>query len=305
MKNYRILKYPWHTAHDYELAKLPHSFYYLSSTYRRWSHQHRPLPSKITWISDQAEQETDLMILHLDQWTYYQPAKRFLFLNYKNTYPGPKIVINHGCNLKDGCSSETLQELVSGCHMVCNSSFAQQLWNVPNSTFIRHGMSPEEWPSTNYELNNTVAVQASSEFYRIYNNHAAIEAAEKIVPITWVGRDIVCRSFSEYKAFLQKSSVFFQPSLASPNPRARTEAMLSGLAVVSTNMHGEEEYIEHGVNGFISNDPEELCDFLRFLNEHPEQAKEIGQAGRVTAQRIFHIDNFKQEWNQLLEECLN
>ena len=305
MKTYRILKYPWHTAHDYELAKIPHRFFYLSSTHRQWTHQHRPFPKSITWIADQSVQKTDFMILHLDQWSYTQPSKRFLFLKHKTSYKGPKIVINHGCNMVDGCTSETMRELVEGTFMVCNSSTAHKMWDVPNSRFIRHGMTPEEWPSTDYQINNTLIVQPEGEFYSAYGNHSAVSKLNQDVGFTWVGRDIGFDSFASYKNFLGKSSVYFNPSLASPNPRARTEAMLSGLAIVSTNSHGEDEYIENGVNGFVSNDFEELKEFLLFLRKNPEQAVKIGQAGRATAQKVFHIDNFIAQWNDLMAEYVS
>ena len=305
MKRYKILKYPWHTAHDYELAKLPHQFFFLSNTHRKWSYQQRPVPELINWVASEQDCQSDLMILHLDHWSYTQPSKRFLFLKYRDAYSGPKIVINHGCNMVDGCSAEIMRELTQGTYVVCNSSKAHDLWALPNSRFIRHGMSPEDWPATSYERNNIIVVQPTGEFYRAYNNHAGIEHAERSIDITWIGRDIGFRFFDDYRSYLGKSSVYFHPSFASPNPRARTEAMLSGLAIVSTAMHGEEEYIENGVNGFISNDIDELTDYLRYLRSNPEKAKSIGRAGRASAQKLFHIDSFIGQWNDLLREYVN
>jgi hypothetical protein len=302
MRRLRILKYPWHTAHDYELAKLPHDFYYLTNTYRVWETSVRSLPDNINWVASQREIETDLAILHVDQWSFLEPAKRFLFLTCRDSYPGLKIVINHGCNLVDGCSSAVMAELVKDCFMVCNSSTAQRLWGIPRSRFIRHGMSPEEWPSTDYARHEVIVVQQYSHLHAEFRNNKGIERAERFVPIRWVGRDIKFNSFNKYRHFLQSSSIYFNPSYASPNPRARTEAMLTGLAIVTTNSNGEEEYIQNGVNGFCSNDFDELIDFLLYLLEHPQEARRLGQAGRRTAQEVFHIDRFVQQWEELLGE---
>jgi hypothetical protein len=302
MRRYRVLKYPWHTGHDYELAKLPHDWFFLTSTHRAWAMSQRPVPETITWVPNHRVVETDVMILHVDQWILQEPAKRQLFSRYRETYPGPKIVINHGCNMVDGCSSDDMAALVKGCYMICNSPTAHALWSVPESRYIRHGMSPEEWPPTDYARNEILVVQAYGSMHHAYRNHQAVERAEEQVELTWVGRDRRFDSFLKYKRYLQSASIFFQPSYASPNPRARTEAMLTGLAVVTTDSHGESEYIENGVNGFCGNDLEELIEALIYLKTHPAEARKIGRRGRETAQRVFNIDQFARQWDALLAE---
>ena len=92
---------------------------------------------------------------------------------------------------------------------------------------------------------------------------------------------------------------------ASPNPRSRTEAMHTGLAIVTTDSHGESDYIKNGINGFCSNDMDELKDFLEYLLKNPDQTQKIGQKGRETAQRFFHINDFISQWNDLLKDVLN
>lgn len=302
MKRYRILKYPWHTAHDYELAKLPHDFFYLSSTPRQWNRDHRPIPAGLRWVASHNSVPTDLMILDVDQWTWQEPAKRYLFLRFRDAYEGPKIVINHGSNMVDGCSSETMRELVNGCYMVCNSPTALRLWDVPDSRYIRHGFSPEEWPATDYARHEVLVVQAGGRLHTNVRNVEGIARVEQRLKVNWIGRDRRFSSFNKYRYFLQSSSIFLQPSYASANPRSRTEAMLTGLAIVTTNSNGEDEYIRNGINGFASNDFDELIEFLEYLLANPDQVRKIGRAGRETAQQIFHIDNFVGSWNDLLGE---
>jgi glycosyltransferase involved in cell wall biosynthesis len=202
----------------------------------------------------------------------------------------------------DGCTSEQVRELVDGCLMVSNSPTAHRLWDVPGSRWIRHGMSPEEWPSTDYARNEVLVVQHYGRTHPEFRNVEGVAKIEKTVKLRWVGRDIRFESFDQYRHYLQSSSIFLQPSFASPNPRSRTEAMLTGLAVVTTNSHGEDEYITNGVNGFASNDDGELVEFLQYLLANPQRARTIGQAGRATAQDIFHVDRFVDQWDALLRE---
>lgn len=80
--------------------------------------------------------------------------------------------------------------------------------------------------------------------------------------------------------------------------------MLCGLAIVTTNCHGEENYIEHGVNGFASNDMATLYEALDFLTANPKEARLIGERGRETARRLFTIDKFVMQWNEVLMDVL-
>lgn len=297
---YRILKYPWHAAHDYELVKLPHDFFLLACTPRYWHTDQRPLPTEVSWVPSIDATHTDVMILHVDQWTYHEPAKRFLYLRMRDAYKGAKIVINHGCNMVDGCSSNVMRDLIGDGHMVANSETALALWNVPNSTFIRHGMSIEEWSETDYANHNILHVQPFDRLHAACRNIDVISRVERRVPITWIGRDPSFSTFAKYQQYLRSSSIFFHPSYASANPRARTEAMLSGLAIVTTNSHGEDEYIRNGENGFCSNDMNELIEYLVYLYHHPDDVRRIGRAGRETAQQLFNADSFRSQWNSLL-----
>lgn len=301
-----ILKYPWHTGHDYELCRIPCQMVMLGSTHRRWSTGQRPLPDHVQVEYEFANARADVMILHVDQWTWHEIDKRFLFEHYRDNFHGPKIIINHGCNLVDGCSNDEMKRLVQDNFMVCNSPTAQELWEVERSRFIRHGMMPSEWPQTNYGRNNIIAIQPMGSIHAECRNGAAIEGFENEsgTKVDWIGRDFFFESFNKYRTFVGSSSIFFNPSYASANPRARTEAMLSGLAVVTTRSHGEGDYIVNEVNGFASNDMRELYEYLQYLHHNPAVTQSIGRAGRRTAQDIFHSDRFVQSWVDLLNETL-
>jgi glycosyltransferase involved in cell wall biosynthesis len=83
------------------------------------------------------------------------------------------------------------------------------------------------------------------------------------------------------------------------------EALMCGLAVVTTDRHGESGYIVNGENGFASNDMAELCAKVRFLLAHPREVRRIGANGRRTARRIFGSERFLAEWDALLGEAIS
>jgi len=301
----RIGKIPWHTGHDYELTKLPVEFLIAGDTHRNWARSQRPVPENVTFVTSATLAEADLLITHVDQWIFQEIEKLSLFRRCLDINV-PKIVINHGCNMVDGCSSEDMRTLVNGHMVVCNSVTAHARWQIPNSVYVRHGMSPEEWPQTNYGRQNIVVTQPHSKIHSAYRNNDAIVSFEALtgIKLDWVGRDYHFDTFDKYRAFLSKSSIYFSPSFASPNPRARTEAMLCGLVPVTTDSHGENEYIENGVNGFCSNNIDQLFECLIELNNNPRKCMEMGMAARRTAQKVFNISNFKSQWRSVISKVL-
>lgn len=299
-----ILKYPWHIAHDYELFKLNHNFYMVNGTHRKWESSYRPLPSTLKFVYSADQIETDLVILHVDQWIFNEPDKLRLFRKFDKQYKNRKIIINHGCNLVDGATSEQMQNLLGDNYVVCNSSTANELWNLSNSRYIHHGLSPDEWEPSNYGNNNIIVVQPPGKMHERFRNNTAVDDFETNFQqrVVWVGRDKKFKSFHEYRAFLSTSSIAFFPSYASPNPRARTECMLSGLAVVTTNAQSESRYIVNEVNGYASNNLNELYEYMLFLKNNPREVARLGKNARATAVKHFGIDRFRGEWEILIEE---
>ena len=302
----KVVKYPWHIGHDYELLKLPFEWSMINDTSRSWAAKQRPLPDHVRLIASQEANDHDLMILHVDQWILGEMEKRSLFEYWRDRFPGPKIAICHGCNMIDGCTSEELRELVGDMMVVTNTPTADKLWAFPKSRFILHGFSPDEWPQTTYSDQKVTVIQAfHGQRHEAVRNNAAVEQAEAAgIELAWVGRDpdLKFEGFDAYRGFLSKSSIFFNPSHASANPRTRTEAMLCGLAIVTTNSHGEDDYIVNGENGFCSNDIDELIEAMTRLQADPQLTRKIGQAGRDTARKAFHIDRFQHEWIEMVNE---
>src|SRR5262245_26446554 len=96
---------PSNTPYDYELAKLPHDIVLLGNTHQTWNAAQRPFPTKLR-VSYTLDHDFDVLILGIDQWSFHEIDRRMLFLKLQDRFPGPKIIVNHGCNLVDGCSSD-------------------------------------------------------------------------------------------------------------------------------------------------------------------------------------------------------
>jgi hypothetical protein len=120
--------------------------------------------------------------------------------------------------------------------------------------------------------------------------------------VLYSGNEYAVAKYQNYVNELRRYSVYFNPTLRSPMPRARGEAMLCGLATVSLKNHDVECFIKNGWNGFYSDDPGELRSQLLFLLRNPRAAREIGLRGRGTAMDVFNHDRYLQDWKRILDE---
>lgn len=98
-----------------------------------------------------------------------------------------------------------------------------------------------------------------------------------------------------YKSY----SIFVNTSQISPIPTSLLEAMSSGMCPISSATCLIPNIIENGVNGFISNDPEELKSYIKMCLEDTALATRIGQNARQTIIDRFPLSRFVEDWNKL------
>jgi len=103
----------------------------------------------------------------------------------------------------------------------------------------------------------------------------------------------------------REAQVFINTSLISPVPTALLEAMSCGCPVVSTATCMIPEVIQHGVNGFMSNDPRELGEYCRILLADEKLREQMGAAARQTILDRFSMGKFVANWNRVFEQAAN
>jgi glycosyltransferase involved in cell wall biosynthesis len=84
-------------------------------------------------------------------------------------------------------------------------------------------------------------------------------------------------------------------------PRARAEPMMCGVVTVNARNHDVDLFIKNGVNGFYSNDPDELREQLLYLMRNPEATRRMGGEARKTALDVFNHDRYLSQWGTLLK----
>lgn len=187
---------------------------------------------------------------------------------------------------------------------------------------IRFYKDPEEFKDWNGEIAKVMTMGQSmkqrGEFcnYDIFDKATvhlprSIFGAENQDVLDWGGQ----LEYEEMKKAMRDYRVFFYTGT---QPASYTltliEAMMTGMPVVAigkelgNSLFNKEqdtyevgEIIINGVNGFISNDINELTEYTKRLIEDYELAKTIGKAGRERAIELFGKEIIKQEWKEFLE----
>lgn len=314
----RIFNVPWHIAHQYELYKIPFTQWgHQVNKIRKWG-KYRPFPDNVQNVSHYEEGKWDIAVLHIDQQCVDQNiGKSRLFRELNEQIKDiPKIVIQHGTPFWEQYTPEfmkmQMKMLLKNAHVVFNSHRAEEMWGQlgKSQRTIIHGMSPDEWLDLPKEPR--IVTMLSPAGLDAYYNRQLLSTVKNIlkgrgVPHCHITVDWVAEDFDDYREFLGRSLIYFNPTKESPMPRSRTEAMFSGCCVVTTPHHGADKFIEHGVNGILVDDqnPIQIADLLQnLLEQNYQKCIEIGQRGKETAMKEFHIDRFTSDWTDLLKEAL-
>ncbi len=94
----------------------------------------------------------------------------------------------------------------------------------------------------------------------------------------------------------------------SPEPFGRVivEAMLCGKPVIAAAAGGAAEIVEDGVTGFLTppGDVDALAERLAELQKHPDQAREMGERGRVVARERYELEAVLAQTEEVVREVV-
>jgi len=223
----------------------------------------------------------------------------------------PKIVINHGTPWWPECHTneeiiEKMKVLIGDNPMVVNSYKAAEEWGWGHT--IWHGMGEENAYDRPKEARVVTSVSpAGLDTY--YNRKLCKATSDELnkrgIQLIHFRVNIVFNNWEEYKEYLGSSLVYFDFSLHTPMNRAKTEAMMSGCALVTAHNNDVERYIENGVNGFIiPNNPVSAANIIEELLTDYNRAIKIGKAGQATAKKLFGRPQYRQSWLKFIKSVI-
>ncbi len=131
---------------------------------------------------------------------------------------------------------------------------------------------------------------------------------------TDTGCDGGVQSYEDLKAVYRNHRVYlYMNTYPASYTLNLIEAMMTGIPIVAIgpglaniNLWPMETYevhdfIQHKINGFCSNDIDELKNNIQFLLANPEVAKSVGEAGRNKAIELFGKETIKSQWEKFFK----
>ena len=107
-------------------------------------------------------------------------------------------------------------------------------------------------------------------------------------------------------ALLSRYKVFLQPSLFDPCPRAVSEALACGLAVVGLKVGlGTEDQILDAVNGYRVSSPAEMRHAIQKLLTSEGLRRQMGLASRRIAETHFDIERLDWALEEFLKDVID
>lgn len=321
MSKIKIFDGPWHIGHQYEQLKFPWAeFSWMLNHRRKYSDSARgDLSEMFNWVVDYEPGKYDVAILHLDQQCIedgiLQLGKGSVYRHLDSVIKDiPKIVIMHGTPYYPEVfeNSQTMidkvNELIGDNYILVNSHRALKQWGWdknPKAKTIIHGMEKEEWFDLPKEPRVVTMISPGglpAYYDRSFLEYVKEGLSEKDISLCHITVDYEAQSFDDYRNFLGRSLLYFNPTRESPMPRSRTEAMLSGCCVLTTPNQDADTFIEDGKNGFlVPRNPEYVVNLIESLINNPSRAIAIGQAGKKTAIELFDWHRYEADWHDFVD----
>jgi glycosyltransferase involved in cell wall biosynthesis len=176
---------------------------------------------------------------------------------------------------------------------------------------VNHGIDTDFWKPDNSIKRDNVLLSVVNDWpnrdwccgFNLWRRTVKL-GTENQLPVSVFGDSpglsIAAKDKQHLRQIYQNSSIFYNTSLFSPIPTVLMEAMACGCAIISTNNCMIPEVIEHGYNGLLSNDPDELTSYCELLLNKPEFARRLGNNAMLTILEKYNMQNFIDNWNTLL-----
>ncbi len=127
--------------------------------------------------------------------------------------------------------------------------------------------------------------------------------AEQVEPYI---REGIVERFEEtddVRPYYEQCSVYVLPSYREGTPRTVLEAMAMGRAIITTDTNGCRETVIEDENGYLVpvRDAKTLARRMKYLAEHPDLIKKMGERSRAYAEDKFAVDKVNAEMIRIMK----
>jgi glycosyltransferase involved in cell wall biosynthesis len=319
----KILTFCAHQPFLYLFKGMRHCSFYLIETalHRRflqnWNESVRPLPDHFHLITrDQAREgletrQYDIALAHnVSEYVDFLPFDIPQILLFHSTLSGRILEENSGIDKQK--FRKKLEQLLkrSGGTAVFISELKKRDWNIPGR-IIPTAVSLKEFHGFRGEeaviLRVTNQLRERRRIFNYYHHRRIVRG----FPCHYLGYNPTITgagpagSFAELCHYYRSHRIFLftaDPTMEDGYNLAMLEAMATGMPVVSTA--NPSSPVVDGVNGYMSNNLNDLRKKIDELLQNVDLARELGSQGRETVKEQFPMDKFHHSWQKVFEERL-
>ncbi len=308
-----ILSYCAHERCEQNICKSGHNFYSLEGlSEKKWDTDYGDVPENYNIISEIPNDiNFDLILWHM-------ASNPQLAKSLSQDLNIPVVVLVHTLPNVTMPLDPQIQEFKkswSSCmdRVVFISEYSKKAWmyDEDNAVVIEHGMDIDFWSDQQPLKRDNACLSVVNDWpnrdwccgFNLWKQTA------QGLPVKVFGKSPgfsePARSTEHLREIYHSSKIFYNTSLHSPVPSVLLEAMACGCAVVSTATCMIPEIIDHGVNGLISNDPNELRSYLELLLQNDDIAKKLGESAKHTVKEKYNVARYAKDWNTLFEKTID
>jgi len=306
-----IITFCTHERYEQNLSKTGHNFYSLKQG-KTWNSDYGVQPNNYHQVSRLYEHINYDLVLCQDMGRYEMAR------TLANNYNLPLILLTHTLpDVRYNVDRQRAQmNSLDVDEFVFISAFNGNQWGLTRDfSVVHHGMDLEFWGDCETTRGNSI-ISVANLFperdwclgWNLWKNIVGFEEGSTDYPVELVGNNPpyskAASSIQSLRKKYHENSIFLNTSIHSPVPMSLMEAMACGCAIVSTETCMIPDIVEHGVSGFLSNDPDTLRASIETLLDNPEKAKEMGDNAKKAIQG-FSLDHFTTDWNKLFYKVIN
>ncbi|MGB7393816.1 MAG: glycosyltransferase family 4 protein [Pricia sp.] len=134
----------------------------------------------------------------------------------------------------------------------------------------------------------------------IGGNSREIGTYKKMATEQGLGEKVTFKGMqSDVRPFLWSSDLFALPSSYETFSLVSAQAAAAGLPILVTPLHGVEDYIDHGYNGWLVNrNSKSIGAVLQQISNGEYDLKQMGERAKMSI-RPYKEENFRDKWREL------
>lgn len=311
-RKYNILTFATHERYQTIMAKTGHNFYgFITEGIKVWNDDYGKRPENFYVLPEETLYRGIKFdfILSQSKFGQFQVSK---LINDKLNLP--VISLEHTAPTSV-LKPEWLEEIkmMSGDINVFISEWSKDQWQIQSDSqeIVHHAVDVELFKPNDSERKPIVLTVANDFKNRDYClNYSGWERitsgiTAKVVGTSPDGLSEPASCIEELVDEYASSQVYLNTTTVSPIPTSLLEAMACGCAVVTTATCMIPDVVEHGVNGMISNDEDELRSYVEELLSNEKLRNELGKNARQTVIDKFSEKSFLDSWNRIFDNAFD